>query len=130
MVGTTGKVISVDLQQKMLDRLKKKSINSGISNRMELRQCSSGSLEINDIKEEIDFALAFAVLHEVPDVSTLFKEVYSSLKKKGKMLIAEPNGHVDEEQFKATLNAAKMNGFSIVSQPEIAKSLTALIEKV
>jgi len=129
IVGTTGKVVCVDLQQRMLDVLEKRSRKAGVFDRMELRQCSPGSLEIRDIKEEFDFALASAVLHEVPDVSSLFKEVYQALKKNGTMLIAEPKGHVDEEHFQATLDAAKANGFILVNQPEIGKSLTALIRK-
>ncbi|MGD1008220.1 MAG: methyltransferase domain-containing protein [Ignavibacteriaceae bacterium] len=129
IVGATGEVVCVDLQQKMLDVLEKKSRKAGISDRMEFRRCSPGSLEISDIKEEIDFALAFAVLHEVPDVSILFKEVYQAMKKKGIMLIAEPKGHVDEKQFQATINIAKENGFILLCRPGVAKSLTALIEK-
>jgi len=129
MVGAGGKVVCIDLQKKMLSVLEKRSRKAGVLDRMELRQCSSGSLEITDLKEEIDFVLASAVLHEVPDVSALFKEVYQALKKNGKMFIAEPEGHVDEKHFQLTLNAAKANGFILLSRPETAKSITALIEK-
>jgi ubiquinone/menaquinone biosynthesis C-methylase UbiE len=107
MVGATGKEVCADLQQKMLGVLEKKSRKAGLSERMELRLCSPGSLNISNIKEELDFELAFAVLHEVPDVSILFKEVYQALKKNGIMLIAEPKGHVNDEHFLATINTAK-----------------------
>ena len=129
MVGANGKVICIDLQQKMLDVLRKKARKAGVSGRLELRKCSSSSLEINDLENQIDFALASAVLHEVPDVSILFKEVYHAFKKNGRMLIAEPEGHVTKSDFQVTLNAAKAAGFILVSQPKVAKSLTALVEK-
>ncbi|MDR3627294.1 MAG: methyltransferase domain-containing protein [Ignavibacteriaceae bacterium] len=129
MVGNNGKVFSLDLQKKMLETLGKRANKAGVIDRIELRNCSAGSLNINDLKDEIDFALAFAVLHEVNDVSTLFKEVYTSLKSKGRLLIAEPKGHVDEKDFSKTLQVAKENGFVFLMQPRIAKSLTALLEK-
>jgi ubiquinone/menaquinone biosynthesis C-methylase UbiE len=129
MVGTTGKVVCVDVQQKMLDVLQKRSLKAGVSGNMEFIHCSPCSLAINNIKEEIDFVLASAVLHEVEDISTLFKEVYRALKINGKMLIAEPKGHVDDAHFQITLNSAKDCGFIVVSQPDISKCLAALIEK-
>jgi ubiquinone/menaquinone biosynthesis C-methylase UbiE len=129
MTGTTGKVTCVDLQKKMLDVLETKARKNKVIDRMEFRQCSPSSLDISDLKEQIDFALAFAVLHEVPDQYILFSEVSNVLKKKGKMLIAEPMGHVDEAKFQNTLMAAEANGFTLLNHPVIAKSLTALLEK-
>jgi ubiquinone/menaquinone biosynthesis C-methylase UbiE len=129
MVGTTGKVICVDVQQKMLDVLEKKSNKAGVSGSIELRLCPENSLGINDINEELDFVLASAVLHEVGDVSKLFKEVYHALKKKGKMLIAEPKGHVDEKNFQKTLSFANEAGLTVLDKPGISKSLTALLGK-
>ena len=129
MVGAAGKVTCVDLQKKMLEVLEKKARKNKVFDRMELRQCSQGSLDISDLKEQIDFVLTFAVLHEVPDQSILFSEVAHVLKKKGKMLIAEPKGHVDEAKFQNTLKASEANGFILLSHPLIAKSLTALSEK-
>ena len=129
VVGKTGKVICVDVQQKMLDVLVRKSIKAGVSGSMELRLCAFDSLCINDIDEKIDFVLASAVLHEVGDISNLFKKVYHALKKNGKMLIAEPKGHVDENNFQKTLSFAREAGFIILNKPLISKSLTALIGK-
>jgi ubiquinone/menaquinone biosynthesis C-methylase UbiE len=129
MVGAKGKVICIDVQQKMLDELQKRSLRAGSFDNMEFRLCSSISLGIYNIKDEIDFALAFAVLHEVKNVSALFKEVNRALKKNGKILIAEPQGHVNGSHFHKILNSAAENGFILLNQPKISKCWTAFIEK-
>jgi len=129
MAGKTGKVVCIDLQKKMLENLEKKAIKNNLIDRIELRNCSADSLLINDLDGEIDFALAFAVLHEVNSLPVLFKEVYQSLKSGGKFLIAEPKGHVDEKGFQSTLSIAVESGFKILKHPPISGSLTALIVK-
>jgi len=43
--------------------------------RVELRRCSEASLEVHDLNGTIDFALAFAVVHEVPDPDFLLDEI-------------------------------------------------------
>lgn len=54
----------------------------GLSNRIETRICHHNSLGMDDLEEEIDFTLAAAVVHEVPDASALKlkirKEVWNS----------------------------------------------------
>ncbi len=129
IVGKDGRVICIDLQKKMLERLEKRAVKAKVLNRLELHECTAESLQINRFENQIDFALAFAVLHEMPDLSIVFKEVNAALKIKSKMLIAEPNGHVTEQNFAGTLNAAKKNGFRIIGHPKIGGSKTALLEK-
>ncbi len=129
MVGKSGRVICVDLQKEMLAKLAKKARKANVLERIELHQCPANSLEINSLKNQIDFAWAFAVLHEMPDVLNVFKEMNEVLKPGAKMLIAEPNGHVTEEGFEVTLNAARKNNFKITGEPAIKGSLTTLLEK-
>ena len=67
MVGEQGRVIAVDLQEKMIRSLQRRAQKAGLADRIETRICSSTSLGIDDLAGSVDVALAFAVLHEMPD---------------------------------------------------------------
>ncbi len=129
MVGSHGKVICVDVQEKMIESLKKRSEKAGLSSRIEKRICDHNSLGLDDLKEEIDFAFASAVVHEVPDAPDLFSEIYDALKPAGKFLVIEPKGHVSEKDFGITVSLAEQNGFKVINSPRIARSRVVLLEK-
>lgn len=129
MVGKSGKVVCIDLQKEMLEKLEKRARKAKVLAQIELHHCSENLLGIDSLKNQIDFALAFAVLHEMNNVSNVFNEVNKALKPNSKMLIAEPAGHVTKEAFELTLNASLKNNFKIIGEPEIRGSLSALLEK-
>ena len=129
MVGSTGKVICVDVQQKMLDVLEKRARKAGLLNRIETRICNHESLGLDYLKKEIDFAFAFAVVHEVPDAANLFSAIYETLTPAGKLLVAEPGGHVSEQDFETTISAAEQNGFKVIDRPKIGRSRAVLLGK-
>jgi len=129
MVGSSGKVICVDVQEKMIKSLEKRAQNARLSNRVETRTCNHNSLGLDDLKEEIDFVLAFAIVHEVPDASSLFSDVYEVLKPTGRFLVAEPKGHISEKDFEITVSVAEQNGFEVIDSPEIGRSRAVLLEK-
>ena len=129
MVGAHGKVICVDVQEKMIKTLKKRAKKAGLTDRIETRICNQNSLGLDDLNEEIDFALAFAVVHEVPNATQFFKEINSTLKPKGWLLIAEPKGHVSEKDFNRTISVAQQNRFKIIDNPSIPRNRTMLLKK-
>ncbi|RZB30295.1 MAG: hypothetical protein SRB1_02575 [Desulfobacteraceae bacterium Eth-SRB1] len=129
MVGPNGKVICVDMQDSMIRSLKKRACKTGLSDRIETRICHRNSLGLDDLIEEIDFAVAFAVVHEIPDVPGFFSEIYKSIKPDGKFLIAEPKGHVSEKDFEICISVAGQNGFTISDRPQIGRSHTVLLWK-
>ena len=79
LLGENGHVLAVDLQDKMIKSLNHRALKAGLSNKIKTKICSSQSLEIDDFIEKIDFALAFAVVHEVPDKKNLFRELSCSI---------------------------------------------------
>ena len=119
MVGSKGKVICVDVQEKMIRSLEKRAQKAGLSNRIETRICHHDSLGLDDLKEDIDFAFASAVVHEVPDASRFFSEIYQTMKPTGRFLVIEPKGHVSEKHFEILVSAAEQKGFKIVERPKI-----------
>jgi ubiquinone/menaquinone biosynthesis C-methylase UbiE len=128
MVGSGGRVIAVDLQEKMVDSLRRRAKRAGLEERMEFRICPADSLGIDDLAGKVDFALTFAVLHEIPDIAGTFRAVAQALRRDGCLLVAEPTGHVTEEAFAATLALAKSAGLQVIETPSINRSRTAVLK--
>jgi len=129
MVGSTGKVICVDVQIKMIKKLEKRARKAGLSDIIETRLCSHHSLGLDDLNGKIDFVLAYAVVHEMPDAAHFFAEISDVIKPGGKIFFAEPKGHVSEDDFWATISIAEEKGFSVVKKWDIRKSQVALLGK-
>jgi ubiquinone/menaquinone biosynthesis C-methylase UbiE len=126
MVGESGKIIAVDLQQKMLDALTTRAEKAGVVDRIATVLCEENNIGSH---EEVDFALAFWMAHETPDIFDFLKQVQAILKKSGKLLLAEPKLHVTGDAFKKTLALAEKAGFKYLASPIISLSHTALVEK-
>src|SRR5512147_211086 len=65
MVGPKGRVLSVDIQQEMLDRLLKRARKQGAPDVIEARLIPKDDV---GIREPLDFALAFWMAHETGDI--------------------------------------------------------------
>ncbi|NOY65236.1 MAG: class I SAM-dependent methyltransferase [Nitrospirae bacterium] len=129
MVGETGIVIAVDIQEEMLKKLQKRALHAGVAERIVLIQADTKSLGLNKYKGMVDFALAFAVVHEVPDADTLFREVFISLKDGGKVLFVEPKGHVSRKKFDESIVSAEKAGFRQEGYPTVFLSHSVLLVK-
>ena len=55
------------------------------------RLANETNLSLGDLKNKIDFALAYAALHEAKDPYNFLKETFSALKKGGKFILPFPN---------------------------------------
>jgi ubiquinone/menaquinone biosynthesis C-methylase UbiE len=126
LVGETGQVIAVDLQEGMLDRLRKKIQNTELQDRILLHQCEANRIGWS---KPVDFFLAFYMLHEVPDPEGFFNEMEKILKPQGKGLLVEPPFHVSTSAFEETIRKAQNAGFVLKERPKIFLSKTALLKK-
>jgi hypothetical protein len=77
----------------------------------------------------VDFALAFAVVHEMPAAGSFFAEVSQALKPGAHVLLAEPSGHVSPAQFEAELTVAAQAGLEPADHPSIRRSRAALLKR-
>ncbi|OFZ81399.1 MAG: methyltransferase type 11 [Bdellovibrionales bacterium RIFOXYD1_FULL_53_11] len=127
LVGAAGRVVCVDLQAQMLFNLEKRARRAGLLDRIETRTCRQESLGISDLEGLVDFTLAFAVVHEVPDMEILFREIHLASKNGARLLVSEPRGHVRRKNFDEMLMLAKKTGFSLLEEPDIALSISALL---
>jgi SAM-dependent methyltransferase len=129
VVGDEGRVIAIDVQPRMLSGLRRRARRAALLHRIETRLAPPGGTGMEDLEQSADFVLAFAVVHELPDMARLFDAAARSLKPGGWLLLAEPNGHVDRAAFSRTIAAAETSGLRVSANPSIRGSCTALLEK-
>jgi SAM-dependent methyltransferase len=124
-VGDGGSVIAVDLQAAMLEKVRERAARRGLLERIRPHQCGAGSLGLSEVGA-IDFALAFWMVHEVPDAAHLMSEVCAALRPGGRLLLVEPKGHVGEAAWSWTVQAATAAGLRTVEPRRVAFSRAAL----
>lgn len=129
LVGPSGRIIVLDIQPKMLQRLKRRANKAGLLDRIDARLVAANSLGITDLAASVDFTLAFAMVHELPDAAHFFREAAAASKPGGLLLLAEPKGHVKETDFNAELQAASQAGFALLDRPAIKRTHAALLKK-
>ena len=129
MAGPAGRIVVVDIQKKMLESLRRRAMKAGTLERIDTRLAQPDSLGIGDLRDRVDFVLAFAVVHEMLSSATFFREAAAAMKAGGLMLFAEPSGHVKPEKFQAELQAAREAGLEVTAQPAIRKNRAAVLRK-
>lgn len=129
LAGEEGRIIAVDLQQPMLkameDKLKKKNLQKRVVSHL----CQSDSLQLEEYKDSADFALAFWMAHETPDIKVFLSEVYDALKQGGSLLCVEPKFHVDRELFEEMILIGEEIGYRAQSVKGILFSRSVLFTK-
>ena len=108
LVRATGTVIAADLQEQMFSRVRSRSARAGLGTRVKTHLCGPHKI---GLETPIDFALAFWMVHEVPDQAALFRELHSLLKGSSALLIVEPRLHVSAAAMRKTERIAESAGF-------------------
>lgn len=129
IVGDGGKVYCVDIQSEMLQKLEVRAMRAQLLDKIETRVSCVDTFNIDDLTEQLDFALLFAVVHEVPSQKLLFSEVSNTLKKESLILFAEPKGHVSAESFKESIDIAASFGLSVLDNIKVRGSRAVLMKK-
>ncbi len=128
-VGPQGRVVAIDVQPKMLEGLRKRAAKAGVAERINIRLLKQNRLGVEDYAGQVDFALAFAMVHEVPNPANLFGDIYTALKPGGKLLFAEPAGHVSTSDFDRSLELARKAGLVFNSRPSIRRCHAAVLAR-
>ena len=126
MVGRSGKVIAADLQAEMLEITRNRAEKASIADRVIFHQCKPDRI---DYKSKVDFALAFFMVHETPDIPGLLEEVYNMLEDGGLFFISEPTFHVSKTEFAYTLEEAMKIGYKIHSYPKVMLGRNIILQK-
>jgi FkbM family methyltransferase len=125
MAGESGRVIAADLQEGMLDKLRSKIHGTQLEQRVTLHKCQEDKIGVSD---NVDFALAFYMVHEVPDQQVFFNELRSILKPEGAILIVEPPLHVSKREFEETISKARNAGLRPVERPRVFLSKAVVLK--
>jgi 2-polyprenyl-3-methyl-5-hydroxy-6-metoxy-1,4-benzoquinol methylase len=129
MVGAEGKVVGVDVQPKMLSSLRRRARRKGLDRIIETRIATQEDLCLDDLSSQVDLVLAVHVVHETAYPRRFLTRCHDALRPGGKLLMIEPKGHVDDEEFEASGNLALEVGFSEVERHGLSRSRSLVLEK-
>ena len=127
MLHGAGKVIVADVQEAMLDKVRKKIEGTGLEQTVHLHKSDFESI---GIVEKVDFVLAFWMVHEVKNQKKFIDELTSILNPNGLIFIIEPKGHVSKNQFDTEIDLIKANGFFIVESPKVFFSRAVVLTRL
>ncbi len=114
LIGNEGLVYAADIQEGMLDIVRKKIELTRMHNRIHIHKCDESGI---NLKDTVDFIFAFYVIHEVADQDNTFEEFRKILNPGGKILIIEPAFHVTKNEFLNMLLKLRSKGFRIIDRP-------------
>jgi ubiquinone/menaquinone biosynthesis C-methylase UbiE len=77
----------------------------------------------------VDFVLAFYMVHEVPNCEKFFREINSILKPNGQVLMVEPPFRVSKKAFEETIRKARDAGLKPAEGPRVLLSKTVMLKK-
>jgi ubiquinone/menaquinone biosynthesis C-methylase UbiE len=115
MVGQAGRVIAVDIQTKMLARVRKKAQKKGVAERIDFHEAGPDHIGLN---READFILAYYMIHETPDKTNTLRELKNLLRDGGKILTVEPKMHVTKTAFDKMILIAEGVGLKAIDFPK------------
>lgn len=128
-VGSSGRVVAVDVQPRMIAGLLRRARRAGLCERIDARVVPPGSMGLGDLEGAVDVVFAFAVVHEMPAPGPFFSEAAVAMKTGARLLLAEPSGHVDAAEFAGQLAAAARSGLTVAGIPPLRGCRTALLSK-
>ena len=127
LVGENGLAIAADIQEWMLERVRRRVEKAGLTGQARLHLARADRLDIPS--DRVDFALAFWMVHEVPDKERLFSEILACLVPGGTLLLVEPRLHVNAKAFAEITGTALKAGFVSAGPVSIRISRARLFRK-
>lgn len=129
LVGPEGRVVAVDVQPKMVEGLRRRAERAGLIDRIEARVAPAATMALDAYERDVDFVLAFAVVHEMPSAEPFFAEAARAMKPGASLLLVEPAGHVPDDEFAKELAFATQHGLTASEGPQIRRCRSAILKK-
>ncbi len=126
LTSPEGRIIAIDMQPRMLEKMRKNSEQAGVSEHITAHQCKADDLMI---PEKLDFALVFWMVHEVPKKQRagFFRQLRAAMNKNGQVLVTDPEVPWMGSDFRYSVEAAVNEGFTVIDHPRVTMSRTALL---
>ena len=129
-VGSSGKVVAVDVQPRMLAGLERRAKRAGLLDRIDIRLAENDRLGVSDLNGQVGFVLAFYVVHELANPAGFFEDVHKALRPGGALLIVEPKAHGGGDQgLQESIDLAAQSELTLVDRPTIRRNQVALFGK-
>ena len=126
LVGPSGRVTALDLQEQMLRKTMSRAKKRGVADVVQPKLSNGDDL---GQANSFDFVLASNVLHEVPDQAVLIAQVAVVLKPEGLFYIMEPFGHVKIQDFEKEIGLCRAAGLLEVTRPKVKRERCVLVQK-
>jgi 2-polyprenyl-3-methyl-5-hydroxy-6-metoxy-1,4-benzoquinol methylase len=129
MVGPSGRVVCVDVQERMIRALRRRARRKGLGDRIDARACSQDDLNLDDVRGRADVAVAFHVVHESSHPDRFFADCLSALRPGGKLILVEPMAHVSGAKRERIFELAGAAGFVKRGDLDLRRSRGAIFVK-
>jgi 2-polyprenyl-3-methyl-5-hydroxy-6-metoxy-1,4-benzoquinol methylase len=129
MVGPDGRVLCVDLQRPMLDRLQHRAVRAGLAERIVAVHGTLDDARLDAYRGAADFAAAIHMVHEVPDAAAFLRRLHELLRPGARLWLMEPKGHVSAAAFERTVQTARAAGLVELDRPLGPQARAALLER-
>ncbi len=129
LVGETGHLTAMDLEPRMLARLRRRAARAGLASRIDTVVCGAEDLGPLAADTRFDVVLLIHVLHEVPQPARTLEQLAGVLEADGRLLLVEPSGHVSEAAFARELADAERAGLVVDRAFEPPRALGRVLRK-
>lgn len=125
LLDKRGKVIATDVQQGMLEILKKKLQDSELKKQVQICHNKQDSLGLT---EKVDFILAFYSFHEMRFIDNIIGDLTKIAGTGTKIFISEQKFHVSKSTFDTIIKKLENKGFEICERPAVFLSRTVVMK--
>jgi 2-polyprenyl-3-methyl-5-hydroxy-6-metoxy-1,4-benzoquinol methylase len=129
MVGSTGRVVCVDLQPRMIAGLVRRARKAGLDGRIEAVEGTLDHPRLDVLRGAVDFAVAIHMVHEVPEPERFLLRLRELLRPGARLLLKEPKHHVSAAAFARTVERALGAGFTEQARPLGPHARAVLLER-
>lgn len=126
-VGDQGKIVTVDIEAKMIERVRRKAQEEGVTN-IEARVVDVYELPFDD--KGFDAVYMIAVIGEIPDLDRAMGEFHRVLKPDGKLAFSELLMDPDYPLASTLMRKATVAGFQLREEIGNFFYYTLIFEKV
>lgn len=113
LLGKDGKLITVDIEPKIIERLKERIMAEGIKN-VEARVADVYELPLDD--SSFDLIYMIAVINEIPDITRALREFHRVLKPNGRLVFSELFSDPDYPLAGKLVQKVQAQKFSLVKK--------------